>query len=83
VTFRISKSDRSAQGADGMAFVCLLTRHGIDTALLGGDGAGLGYSGLGQAGDWAVEIDTYRRWVTNPALSKGRQPLTLAVCVLP
>ncbi len=61
ITFRISKANPSAEGADGMAFVCLRAFSGTDLSLLGGDGAGLGYSGLGGEGDWVVEVDTYQR----------------------
>ncbi len=54
-----------------MAVVCLAHEAGeAPTKLLGNGGAGMGYEGLGDPGDWAVEIDTYQRWVP-PSSSLG------------
>lgn len=61
ITFRIATAAGQDQGADGMSFVCLSQSERIaQPKVLGEGGAGLGYDGLGEASDWAVEIDTYQ-----------------------
>jgi hypothetical protein len=62
MTFRITKTSPSAEGADGMAFVFLSAAQGDGhQTLLGSGGAGLGYGGVGARDDWVVELDTYQR----------------------
>jgi peptide-N4-(N-acetyl-beta-glucosaminyl)asparagine amidase len=66
MTFRITKAAGQDQGADGMAFVCLSqSEQTPKPTVLGEGGAGLGYDGLGEERDWAVEIDTYQTYAVS------------------
>lgn len=70
-TFRIHKQ-AGHDGADGMA-VAVLSAPSEDVEgyrnatgqfrVVGDGGAGLGYTGLGTQEDFAIELDTYRRFV--------------------
>lgn len=71
VIFRIHKPE-GQDGADGMAVAVLSVpledvegyRNATGQVRVVGDGgAGLGYTGLGSQQDFAIELDTYRRYV--------------------
>jgi peptide-N4-(N-acetyl-beta-glucosaminyl)asparagine amidase len=71
LTFRIHKQE-GHDGADGMAVALLcVPEEDLDAyrnasgqvKVLGDGGAGLGYTGLGTQQDFAIELDTYRRYV--------------------
>lgn len=75
VIFRIHKQE-GQDGADGMAVVVLSVpledvegyRNATGQVRVVGDGgAGLGYTGLGSQQDFAIELDTYRRYVEHVA----------------
>ncbi len=59
LTFRMRKSDPNSDGADGMALV--LMKGDRMNHVKGKSGFGLGYDGLGEKGDFAIELDTYQR----------------------
>jgi hypothetical protein len=72
MTFRIRKRN-GQDGADGMGLVVMavpeadvgLYRDATgDVRVIGDGGAGLGYTGIGTQDDFAIELDTYRRFVT-------------------
>jgi hypothetical protein len=72
MTFRIRKRE-GQDGADGMGLVLMVVPEADvasyrdakgDVRVIGDGGAGLGYTGMGTQDDFAIELDTYRRFVS-------------------
>lgn len=71
MTFSIRKRE-GQDGADGMGLVVMAVPEADvgsyrdakgDVRVVGDGGAGLGYTGIGTQDDFAIELDTYRRFV--------------------
>lgn len=86
ITFRIHKQE-GHDGADGMAVAVLaVPEEDLDAyrsasgqvRVVGDGGAGLGYTGLGIEQDFAIELDTYRRYVDFRSGNAGVLPYTFS-----